>query len=51
MGGGEVSAYVCVCVVVCRMGEGSKSISLQSTSQGYLPTATLAEAVRGGQKR
>ncbi len=56
MGGGEVSAYVCVCVVVYNQclynGGGSKSVSLQSTSQGYYPTATLAEAAaQGSQKR
>ncbi len=33
------------------MGGGSKSVSLQCSSQGYFPAAALAEAtVRGSQK-
>ncbi len=54
--GGEcISLYMCVCVVVCNQclwnGGGSKSISLQCSSQGKFSRAALAEAGTGSQKR
>ncbi len=49
--GGEcICVCVCVCVIVCSQclwnGGGSKSVSLQCSSQGNFPTAALAKKIR-----
>ncbi len=45
-----VCVCVCVCVIVCSQclwnGGGSKSVSLQCSSQGNFPTAALAKKIR-----